>query len=215
IQNGVDLSEVDAYRKLDASIEPRSANGKRIGFVGQMIPRKAVEELLLTFDDLWQEDPSLTLNLLGDGSERQSLEDLAQTLESASNIHFLGFRLDRLDQMRTFDLFAMTSTLEGIPRCLMEAMAMELPVAAYNIPGVDQLIEHEKTGLLASPGDRKALKSHWKKLLTDDEYARDIATAGRKFVNEKYSGARMANEYTELFSCLVNGQLPYTYQSGA
>ena len=56
---------------------------------------------------------------------------------SHSKIDFLGFRDDRLVLLQSFDLFVMTSTLEGIPRCLMEATAMGIPVAAYNIAGIE------------------------------------------------------------------------------
>ena len=81
------------------------------------------------------------------------MEKLALTLPSAESIHFLGFRNDRLELLSQFDLFVMASSDEGIPRCLMEAIAMDIPVAAYNISGIDQLVMHEKTGLLAKYGD--------------------------------------------------------------
>jgi len=204
IQNGVDLSELDDFIKLKNIPQNPITSGKHIGFVGQMIPRKGINEMLMIFNQLWQEDNTLTLSLLGDGEQLPELERFAKTLSSADHIKFLGFRLDRLEMMSTFDLFVMTSTLEGIPRCLMEAMAMELPVAAYDIPGIDQLVEHGKTGLLAKPGDRASLVAHWTTLLYDESYAQQLAVKGRQFVQEKYSAARMANEYIDLFHRLLS-----------
>jgi glycosyltransferase involved in cell wall biosynthesis len=81
----------------------------------------------------------------------------------------------------------------------MEACAMGVPVAAYDIPGIDQLIEHEKTGLLAPLGDRDALRSHWERLIDDRELAERLAGAAQAYVYEHYSAGRMAQEYLDLF----------------
>ena len=202
IKNGVDLSEVESFVRPATDIES-AGKSRHIGFVGQMIPRKGIKELLAVFDGLWQENNELKLSLLGDGIERASLEAFADQLPSRKAISFLGFRSDRLEIMQTFDLFAMTSSSEGIPRCLMEAMAMKLPVAAYDIPGIDVLVENNKTGLLAPLGDRDLLAKHWESLLYDPVKANAIAESGRDFVQENFSGARMAREYEVLFSELM------------
>ncbi len=97
----------------------------------------------------------------------------------------------------------MTSSDEGIPRCLMEAIAMGIPVAAYDIPGVDQLIRHGETGLLAPYGDREALCRHWERLLTDRPYARALAERGRDDIARRYSGKKMAERYTGLYRDLA------------
>ena len=195
IQNGVDLTEVDAQRA-----EPRQTGSKRrIGFVGQLISRKNVTDILAIFNTLHTERDDIELLLLGDGDERTALEAHADTLAARADIHFLGFRQDRLALLQSFDLFVMTSTLEGIPRCLMEACAMGVPVAAYDIPGIDQLIRHEHSGLLAPPGDRNTLTDYWRRLLDDDGEAKRLAGNARQDVHRDYSAQRMADEYTQLF----------------
>jgi len=199
IQNGVDLSEVEAQPKPER--DPKGE--KRIGFVGQMISRKNIFDLLDIFDALHAKHPNTRLILLGDGDERKNLEQYAEKLDSNSHIEFLGFRDDRLELLMSFDLFAMTSTLEGIPRCLMEATAAEIPVAAYDIPGIDQLITHNKTGLLAPLGEKQQLQAHWETLLFEPDTAKKLAAAAKEFVYAHYSAQRMADEYTELFTQLT------------
>lgn len=201
IQNGVDLSEVEATPTPLREIPEE----KRIGFVGQMISRKNIFDILDVFEQLHTKHPNTRLVLLGDGDARAALESHTQNLNSKNNIEFLGFRDDRLSLLKSFDLFVMTSTLEGIPRCLMEATAASIPVAAYNIPGIDQLIEHEKTGLLAPLGEKAELLGYWEKLLFDSEYAAELAENAKLFVYQHYSANRMAVEYTELFQELVKG----------
>ncbi|MFT5814594.1 MAG: glycosyltransferase involved in cell wall biosynthesis [Psychroserpens sp.] len=199
IQNGVDLSEVEAT----AVPERQNPEEKRIGFVGQMISRKNIFDILDIFDTLHAKHPNTRLVLLGDGDEREDLEVHSKTLASNSHIEFLGFRDDRLPLLKSFDLFVMTSTLEGIPRCLMEATAASIPVAAYDIAGIDQLIEHKKTGLLASLGEKKQLLSYWESLLFTEGYGVELAAEAKNFVYQHYSANRMATEYSELFKQLV------------
>lgn len=198
IRNGVDLTEVDAVL-ASLSREDHLGPAQKIGYIGQMIPRKGLADLISAFDTLYQENQALTLELVGDGSQREELEAQARTLPSSDAIQFAGFRSDRLEILRSFSLFVMTSSLEGIPRCLMEAMAAGVPVVAYDIPGVDQLVQHAKTGMLAPHGDKKALADCCRQVLYDPELAASLAKAARKHVEETYSGARMAREYESLF----------------
>jgi glycosyltransferase involved in cell wall biosynthesis len=199
IQNGVDLSEVEAT----ASPERDNQKEKRIGFVGQMISRKNIFDILDIFDELHAKHPTTRLVLLGDGDARAELESHTKTLASQSHIEFLGFRDDRLSLLKSFDLFVMTSTLEGIPRCLMEATAASIPVAAYDIAGIDQLIEHEKTGLLAPLGEKDELQGYWESLLFTQGYGAKLAANAKEFVYLHYSANRMATQYTELFEKLA------------
>ena len=202
IRNAVDLKEVELYR-LKKTNEDHSTKLK-IGYIGQIIRRKKIDHILDIFNDIWLENKNTQLLLLGDGKEREKMESYANTLPSVEAIQFMGFRNDRLELLSQFDLFVMTSSDEGIPRCLMEAIAMGIPVAAYNIPGIDQLVKHKETGLLADYGDKATLKNYWQRLLSDKTYAHDLAEKSRQFVNDTYSGQRMANEYTVLYQNLLS-----------
>ncbi len=196
IQNGVDLTEVDAIAKAE---QQYSKAKKRIGFIGQMISRKNIDDILIIFDEIATKRDNVELVLLGDGDERVRLETLSQKLACNADIQFLGYRDDRLEYLKSFDLFVMTSTLEGIPRCLMEACAMGTPVAAYDIPGIDQLISDGKTGLLAKLGDRDGLKAKWLQILDDKSLANSLGENAKHFVNQHFSARRMAEEYFSLF----------------
>jgi len=210
IRNGVDLKDIEyrapaenpAVRNND---EPLNApESKTIGFIGQMIDRKNVSHLLDVFDKLAASNSGLKLVLLGDGISRAKFEDYADKLDSRDRISFLGFQSDPLTYLNTFDLFVMCSTLEGIPRCLMESMAMGVPVAAYDIAGVNQLLDHNKTGLLSTLNNKDELYDCCKKLLWDEKLANAISAAAAKHINEKFSAHRMAVEYTDLYQQLLD-----------
>ena len=207
IRNGVDLTEIDAAMQKLRTANP-SKTCKYIGYIGQMIPRKGLPDLLSAFERLYATDQSVRLQMLGDGRQRAELEAQAASMKSADAIEFLGFRSDRLALLSQFDLFVMTSSLEGIPRCLMEAMAVGVPVVAYDIPGVDQLVEHGKTGLLAPLGDVDALVDCCNQVLTNPELAHHLVANARAMVGERFSAARMAREYETLFAQLVSPDQP-------
>ncbi|OQY57612.1 MAG: glycosyltransferase [Desulfobacteraceae bacterium 4572_88] len=203
IMNGVDLDEAEAERNSQEPPLFDDPGEKRISYVGQMIYRKNIDDMIRAFDLLYKDHKNIRLLLIGDGPGRAELEEKAKASDAASKIEFLGYRTDRLKLVKESALFAMTSSLEGIPRCMMEAMAMGTPVAAYNIPGVDKLILHGETGLMAEFGQVEALKAQWEKLLFDEDFSAQMAEAGRQHVLEKFSGARMAVEYERLYQSLM------------
>jgi len=218
IRNGVDLKDVD-YRLPAEDPVTRSDNDaiqlpetKTIGFIGQMIDRKNVTHLLDVFENLAASNNGLKLVLLGDGISREKYEQYANNLQSRDRISFLGFQTDPITYLQSFDLFVMCSTLEGIPRCLMEAMAVGVPVAAYDIPGVNQLLDHNKTGMLATLGNKQELETCCKSLLWDENLANRISKAAASHINEKFSAKRMAAEYTEHYYQLMDREqtLPTT-----
>ncbi|NWO05216.1 MAG: glycosyltransferase family 4 protein [Alteromonadaceae bacterium] len=214
IANGVDIDEIDREVVALPPSRQRPEAEKVIGFVGQMIPRKGLPDLLAVFDQLYSQNQQLRLQLLGDGRQRAELEAMAAAMPGASAIEFTGFRSDRLALMAGFDLFVMTSSLEGIPRCLMEAMALGVPVAAYDIPGVDQLISHGENGLLAPHGDREALADCCRQLLDNPKLAGRLAEAARQTIETRYSARRMAGQYLALFQQLVNTKTPVVQSPG-
>jgi glycosyltransferase involved in cell wall biosynthesis len=199
ILNGVDLDEL---RNGGFEDEPKPVNPKQpktIGYVGQLASRKNVIDIIRTFDLLFQEYQDIQLILIGDGPLQNELQRYAQSLSCADKIKFLGYREDRIKIMKRFDLFCMSSSLEGIPRAMMEAMALGIPVAAYRIEGIDRLIVDNETGVLAEFGDYQHLKHCWKTILYDQDFADRISCNGKNHIEKNYSARRMADEYMQLF----------------
>lgn len=196
IPNGVDLEEIDAARNV-----PRDAGtGPVIGYCGQLIARKDVATLLRAFAlvDL----PDARLLLVGEGDERAALEEQATRLGVADRTQFAGYRSDRLDWMARFDLFVLPSLREGIPRCLMEAMALGVPVIASDIAGNRDLVTRGETGHLFATGDAQRLAERIKATLTDPDRAAMVERA-RARIEQRHSGRAMAQAYEALFRKLL------------
>lgn len=204
IENGVDLTESTLLPVKEPNINP--IDSPVIGYVGQLIPRKGIGDLIKAFNSVFEKYPNAQLQLVGDGEQRTELEQLASSLPCAANVKFLGFRDDRLELVQKFDMFCMTSELEGIPRCLMESLSLNTPAVAYNIPGVDQLIKHEVNGLLAPHGNISELTTQILRMIEDNPLRLQLTIKGKQIVEERFSARRMAEEYITLFDKLMTNK---------
>lgn len=203
IPNGVDISEIDAIDGAVPELEQWRTQGDFIvGYIGQLITRKGLPTLLRGFAD-WQH-PAKRLVILGEGDQRAALEALAVELGIADRVYLMGFREDRLRWLKSFDLFVLPSTLEGIPRCLMEAMAARVPIIATDIDGTRDIVIHGQTGILFPVGDSVAL-SGWLQHASDARLRSSWATNARMHVEQYHSGAAMAAQYSDLFRNLMAG----------
>ncbi|MGM0646359.1 MAG: glycosyltransferase family 4 protein [Thermodesulfobacteriota bacterium] len=203
IRNGVDIAEVEEVHCFAPGIQTaQPAPVFTIGYIGQLIPRKGLATLLQAFAYLPSTLPWQAV-LIGDGPERAELEDLARTLGLTQRVRFVGFQTNRLEFLKTFDVFVLPSTLEGIPRCLMEAMAAGVPVIASDIPGCSDLIVHDSTGLLFAKGKAEELAAFLTVLAQQPERRQGLAARARKVVQERFSAERMALDYTALYYSLM------------
>ncbi len=202
IRNGVDLSEINQSSSIDSGILLKKQNGKFIlGYIGQLIPRKGLDILFNALRAV--ENLEWELYLIGDGPQKEELEALGNQLKIADKIHFMGFRPERLDFLRGFDVFVLPSRMEGIPRCLMESMAAGVPIIASDIPGCNDLIRNHETGLLFEVDNYSMLSGIVKKMSISQDLRKTFAANAKIHVNEHYSAARMAKEYENLFMNLV------------
>ena len=211
INNGVDLVEVERALQAPASTELTITRNSidepeqlfTIGYIGQLISRKNLEATLTAFHEFHEKHPASRLVLIGGGDQYQLLEQKSKALGLTKSVSFMGFRSDRLALLTQFDAFVLTSSLEGIPRCLMEAMAAEVCVTAFSIPGVDILLKDGKTGRLVPYGDTTALAQCWEELAGDSEARKHLAIAGKAFVYAHFSATAMAMSYMALYQDLM------------
>jgi glycosyltransferase involved in cell wall biosynthesis len=204
ITNGVDLREIDRRREVSQELLMWKRDGELLlGFVGQLIPRKGLDLLLQSLSE-WR-GAAWRLAIIGAGNDRSRLERLVADLSLAKRVRFFGFRSDRLALLRAFDVFVLPSRLEGVPRCLMEAMACEVPIVASDIPGCRDLIAPGKTGLLFASGDVASLRRALDAMASDDVARRTFAANARRSVEDAWSAKRMASRYLNLYCELADG----------
>ena len=214
IENAVDLSEIDAPGETPDILRRWHEEGRIvIGYIGQLITRKRIDTLIEAFHAL--DMPNKQLCLIGDGPQRHELERLAERLGETQNIAFLGFRGDRIDFLKGFDIFVLPSELEGIPRCLMEATGAGIAVIASDIPGCRDVVVAGETGLLIPPGDTTELCRQMSLLISDPTLRARLARAGAEHTRQRYSADALAGAYTQLYRSMTDVAVPYADRSAA
>jgi len=202
IENGVDLADIDAAYEVPPQLQRWRREGAFvIGYIGQLITRKRIDTLLHAFRDLPVTHKYLCI--VGDGPQRAELERLASKLGISEQVTFFGFRQDRLELLRGFDVFVLPSELEGIPRCLMEAMSAAVPVIASNIPGCRDIVVEGVTGLLFVPGDEGALTGKLTQLAQEPSLRERLGRAASSKIRETHSAEAMARRYVTLYEELL------------
>lgn len=189
------FSQVDCWDKLrivHCGVDPslfevkrHADRGHRLLFVGRLVAAKGLPILLEAMTQLGD----TVLQVVGDGPDRKMLEDMAQSLGLSNRVSFLGYQSQTQvrELLKQADVFALSSFAEGVPVVLMEAMAAGIPVIATRIAGIPELVQHEESGLLVSPGDAAGFASAICQLLEDPELRNRYAAAGRKKIEREFN----------------------------
>jgi glycosyltransferase involved in cell wall biosynthesis len=172
IRSGIDIaafhrSENEGVLVRAELTVPRSA--PVVGWIGRFDPIKGPAAAVRVFARVRASVPDAHLIAVGDGPLRAACETLARELRVAEGSRFVGVRRDVPRFLSAVDLLILTSVSEGLPRVVVEAMAAGVPVVAFDVGGLGEVIEDGVTGYLVSPGDEVGLASVAEALLGDSE----------------------------------------------
>ncbi|AOS84190.1 colanic acid biosynthesis glycosyltransferase WcaL [Chlorobaculum limnaeum] len=174
--------------------------------VGRLTPAKGQHILIEACAMLDKANVPFHLTFVGDGPDRESLQNYTRTIGLDRKVTFTG-ALGQ-DKVRGHydraDIFVLASFAEGVPVVLMEAMAKEIPVISTRITGIPELIEHGEDGLLAVPGDPEDLARQIRILLENGELRARYGQAGRRKVSAMYNQHQNNNLLVEHFKNELN-----------
>ena len=201
LENGIDTHE---FTRTMPAAEAKARLGLSpgrlvVGAVGRLSEEKGFDVLLRAVEDLVRDGLDVHLLIAGEGDDRPRLEALVRELGLGGRVGLLGYRSDTSLLYQAMDVFALSSYREGLPNVVLEAMALEVPVAATRVAGVPRLIEDGDNGLLVEPGDRAGLAKALGAALRDGELRQRLARAGRATVEAKYSFAARMDKLAALY----------------
>jgi len=140
---------------------------------------------------------------VGAGELKEHLTEKLLQAGTFDKVTMLGYRKDVRSILANTDIFALPSREEGMPRCLMEAMAMSLPCVATNVGGTAEVIEQGISGFLSDFGDVEAFSSNLKRLVDSAELRQKIAIAARKRIIDHFNIEVIAKQYIKLFELVA------------
>jgi glycosyltransferase involved in cell wall biosynthesis len=200
IYNGIDAGKRPTAPQREAA---RRALGVPqdafvVGTVGRLDPVKNIPSLLRAFALLAREYPGARLVIVGDGPDRGALQAEVDSLGLGDTVVFTGYRSDVRAIMPAFDLYANTSTYEGVSLTILEAMASALPVVATNVGGNPEVVVDHETGRLVA-GHDKAIAGALLELAGDPNQRHAMGNAGRWRVKRHFSIDRMVQQYAGVY----------------
>jgi glycosyltransferase involved in cell wall biosynthesis len=174
-----------------------------IGAVGRLEREKRFDLLIEAFAQVAGQHPASRLVIVGEGGLRQELESLAARLGVSASCRLLGHRTDVVDLYQSFDVFVQSSETEGTPNCVLEAMAMVVPLVATDVGGTRELARADVDGLIVRRHDVAALKSAIESVLRDPADARARALSARTRVETELSFHARSRRLERLYEAMV------------
>ncbi len=201
IYNGIDTEFFKQDKERDKVRErfrvPR--NRFLIGTVGRLVPQKRQEDFIEAVARLKKSGRNVGGLVIGDGPERRALEEKARGWDLRHEIIFAGFCDDTPGLYAAMDAFVLCSEREGFPMTVLEAMAASVPVAATDVGGVSECVEHEKTGLLIPVGNPEVLAQALARFADSPELRKNLVANALDRVRSEFSVAQMVKRHEEIY----------------
>jgi glycosyltransferase involved in cell wall biosynthesis len=197
VHNPMDIEKIEAISLKDPDHPWFSDNIPVIISVGRLHRQKNFPVLLKAFAKL-RKKGDFRLIILGEGSERGALMKLVKELRIEDSVQLPGFVKNPFAYLNKSSLFVMSSTHEGLPVALIEAMACTVPVVASACPSVAEMITDYENGLLAPVSDPVALSAAMWRVLNDDGLRKRLVENNQK-EGKKYSVQKIVDDYESIF----------------
>jgi len=177
-------------------------------FVGRLLKDKGIYELIKAFEKLKKEKLNINLIIVGSPDEGNpnsiSKGELEKWMKEGL-IEWHGFQEDVRPFYCMADCVVLPSYREGVPRVLLEAMAMEKTIITTDAPGCKNVCVDGVNGFLVKPKDVESLYLAMKRMLElGNEKLREFGKAGRRLAEEKYSVEKIVGEYINLIETVLS-----------
>ncbi len=198
VENGVEECFLTLQRRY------RPGNELKLVTLGSLIPRKGIDVAIKAISVV----PGVRLTVIGDGPEKEKLQQLVNQLEVSERVALTGWLKPNfvLEQLARHDVLVLSSYSEGRPNVVLEAMATAMAVVASDIDGVNELVDHNHTGMLFPAGDSDSLSGLLKKLKDDADLVRILGENGRKkMISKGLIWEQTAAKYSKIYDEVTGG----------
>lgn len=176
--------------------------------VGQLIACKGFQVLVEACHHLHNRNIPFRCHILGQGEEHEYLKNLVHQHQLSEQMFLPGrvYQEELRQLLSQADVFVLpcirdkAGRQDGLPVALMEAMSMQLPVISTYIAGIPELITHECSGLLTTPGDAIALANELQRLFNNPELRRQLGQAGRAKVIKDFDVRQCTHQLAQLLT---------------
>ncbi len=201
ISSGVDTS----FYKNSNNLNFKSITGSRKQVRVTFIARLTISKGIIFFCELAQKvrrkNPNITFDVVGgipEGSKDKISKEVLNQYES--DINYLGMVENIKEILKSTDLIVFPSFYtEGVPRVLMEAASMGLPIIAFDNPGSDEVVINNYNGYLVAVGDSKSLENALYEILKNEKKYYFFSKNSRRLALQKFDISFVAKQYEKVY----------------
>jgi len=207
IPNAIDLTKYDAPVERWSVRERYGvySHEKLILCVGRLVPQKGVEYLIQAIPAIVRRHPEAQFIIVGEGWQKDYLENLAQSTGYRWKVLFTGFLPDSELTALTMsaDVLVIPSVYEPFGIVALEGMAAGVPVVASQVGGLAEVIEHDRTGVLVYSRKPESIAWGVDRVLSDPNYSRWLTQNAREMLQKTYSWEAIAIKTIKVYEEVV------------
>lgn len=205
IYNAVDIS-----RFSQAAIDPDSLK-KDLGIppastvvcsIGRLAEQKGYSFLIAAIPTVLKWFPNVYFLIIGEGNLADELNLQVKELNISHNLIFTGPRSDIVNLLQISDIYVTSSLWEGLPVTLLEAMASHLPIIATDIPGTNELVQDQVSGLLVPPADPHSLAEALLHLIQEPALRKRLVQQASERIKQ-FSLSQIVQEYEQIYQGVI------------
>lgn len=191
------------YAAIRKAVESNNQYPARILFVGRLEPMKGVDTLLAALSILKEDGTHFHLRIVGDGSQRETLEAITKSLGLSEDVTFVGAKkhAEVFDEYAQAAIFCGLSRSEALGNVFLEAQAAGCAVLATKVGGIPDVVQDSVTGYLIPPDDAQTTRNALGVLLKHDALREQMGEAGVKNAKH-YEWSEIAKMYAETYQNL-------------
>jgi glycosyltransferase involved in cell wall biosynthesis len=208
VSYGIDISAFEKKREADSLRREFGLHERDlvVGSIACLKKQKAPQDFIKLARLVKEAVPGVKFLLAGDGELKEDVRALRQRFGLDQDVFLLGWQKDIPRFLEALDVFVLTSLWEGLPICVIEAMASSKPVLVTDTGGVRDVVSEGQTGYLAPVHDMGCMKEKLVMLLTDPARRRQCADAGRRSLTKSHRLETMTKDIFAIYEGLVNGK---------
>ena len=169
------------------------------GTVARLDPIKNQTLLIEAFHQALLQYPKCKLFIVGDGEEREKLEQLTAKLNITESVIFTGYITQPVNYMALMDVFVLPSLSEGTSMTLLEAMSLGKPCIVTNVGGNPEVIKGQYNGIVVGNQELEQLRDSMVTLAENKQMREELGKNGKALFNRKFFVKSMTSDYQEIY----------------
>lgn len=175
--------------------------------IGGFTFEKNHQELLDIFESLSKRKEALTLKLIGDGPLFNEIKAEIKRRNLGGKVKLLGSFSNPFSQVSNNSILVLPSRIEGLPAVILEAMCYKIPVVAYGVGGIPEVLKNGETGWCIPPNDQNGFIQAIEEVLAMDSDSKDVILSNAfQLVTSNYSLQKVALQFEDFYKRLLDSQ---------